>query len=113
MEARRGVGLERVHLGDWGFGMGSDGLGALAPDNDGRQEKADESADEKSDKEGNHISILLLAILTQADLGEQKIDPPFYEWTLPGPAEQGRPWLIIKGRLIFLLGCKTYTKTVT
>jgi len=38
--------------------MGDAGFGALAPDNDGSQEKADESADEKSDKEGNHMSIL-------------------------------------------------------
>ena len=59
--------------------MGGAGFGALAPDNDGSQEKADESADEKSDNEGNHLSILFLDILTQANSGGQKIDPPFCE----------------------------------
>jgi hypothetical protein len=57
--------------------MGGAGFGALAPDNDGSQEKADESADEKSDNEGNHLSILFLDILTQADFEGQKIEPPF------------------------------------
>jgi hypothetical protein len=66
--------------------MGDVGFGALAPDNDGGQEKADESADEKSDDEGNHISILFLDIFIQADLGEQKIDPRFYQMDPSTPA---------------------------
>jgi len=75
-----------VHLGHGDFGVGGAGFGALAPDNDGSEEKADESADEKPDNEGNHLSILFLGILTQADLGNQKIDPPFYKMDPSKPA---------------------------
>jgi hypothetical protein len=65
--------------------MGGAGFGALAPDNDGGQEKAEESADEKSDNERNHLSILSLDILTQADLREQK-SPRFYQMDPSRPA---------------------------
>jgi hypothetical protein len=43
------------NLGQWGLGLGGVGFGALPPCNYGRQEKPDESADEKTDYEGNHL----------------------------------------------------------
>lgn len=44
------------NLGQWGLGLGGAGFGALPPYNYGSQEEADESADEKTNYEGNHFS---------------------------------------------------------
>jgi hypothetical protein len=43
------------NLGQWGLGLGGAGFGALPPCNYGSQEEADESADEKTNYEGNHF----------------------------------------------------------
>jgi hypothetical protein len=76
--------------------MGDVGFGALAPDNDGSQEKADESADEKSDNEGNHLSILYSSRFR----GAKKQTPAFTQWNFPGPLQQWKQRPSIKHRLL-------------
>jgi hypothetical protein len=54
-----GGGSGMGNLGQWNLGLGGDGFGALSPCNYGGQEEADESADEKTNYEGNHFSFSL------------------------------------------------------